>query len=106
VQVPRDDAGCCTLANKNRDGSGVDASSRRFFYFCKSCRDHHNNRMTFNYRKSMDGHLAEAVEAAKSENTNRALQSLAMALQEMSCRIDQIEEKLDITYEGDERETE
>ena len=54
----------------------------------------------------MDGHLAEAVEAAKSENTNRALQSLAMALQEMSCRIDQIEEKLDITYEGDERETE
>jgi len=46
VQVPRDDAGCCTLANKNRDGFRRGRKFTPVFYFCKSCRDYHNNPMT------------------------------------------------------------
>ena len=47
----------------------------------------------------MDNHLASALEALKGGDTGRGLQDLVMALQEMSCRLDAIEEKVGVTYD-------
>ncbi len=47
----------------------------------------------FDYRESMDNHVKDALAALKAKNTNDGLCELVMALQEMSCRLDAIEER-------------
>ena len=54
----------------------------------------------FNYQESMDNHLGYALDALKLGETNRGLTELVMALQEMSCRLEAIEEKIGVSYEA------
>jgi hypothetical protein len=53
----------------------------------------------FNYRKSMETHLTDALQALKRDDVNTGLTEVVMALQEMSGRFDAIEEKLGVAYD-------
>ena len=46
----------------------------------------------------MENHLQAALAELKKEKTNSGLSELVMALQEMSGRLDAIEEKVGVTY--------
>jgi hypothetical protein len=55
----------------------------------------------FNYRKNMDAHLESALEVLNRGDIKTGLLELVMALQEMSCRLEAIEKRVGVSYDGE-----
>ena len=55
----------------------------------------------YNPQESMDSYLQDALQALKAGDTNRGLSELVMALQELSARLDAIEDKVGVSYVGE-----
>ena len=54
-----------------------------------------------NYRKTMDAHLDNALNAFNHGDINAGLSEIAMSLQDMSCRLDVLEKRVGVSYLGE-----